>query len=307
MIEFAGVHFTYPGCRQETLIDLSLSVEKGGLLGLIGPNGAGKTTMISLLTGRFSASKGSVRIAGYALPSERNKIKGRIGYIPQDYAFYPQLTLMENMEFFAGVQKLPRANKKARIQACMEFCQIAHMAGKKVQTFSGGLKRRTNIAIGLLADPEILLFDEPTVGIDPQSRAFILKQIKALQEEGKTIVYTSHYMEEVEQLCDVLAIIDHGRILQQGTIHEVHAHLDSGLEIEFCADADVSGLRTLADNFDGQLNGSVFSSESIRSEDDFSRFMQEALNRGLKIKRLSYGQSRLEQLFLQMTDRELRD
>lgn len=307
MIKLENVHFTYPGSEQASLSDLNLLIPKGALLGLIGPNGAGKTTLISLLTARLAPSKGRVSVAGFELPVERKKVKSCIGYIPQDYAFYPQLTLLENLEFFAGIQGLVKGEKKQRIEQCMEFCQLAHMAKQKVQTFSGGLKRRANIAIGLLNDPEILLFDEPTVGIDPQSRAFILKQIKALQAQGKTIIYTSHYMEEVEQLCDHLAIIDQGKILQQGSIDEINQQLQSALQVEFSEPVNQGALKQLVEKFQADIDGNVFTSSHVYDEESFKQFMQQVLAAELQVKRLSYGQHQLEQLFLQMTDRKLRD
>ena len=215
MIRVEGVSFRYPGAERDSLQGVSLTIPTGSLFGLIGPNGAGKTTLISLITGLLPLQTGSITLDG-----DGNHGKS-IGYIPQEYAFYPNLSARENLEFFAGVQGLKGAECQRRIRDCLAFCQLETVANQRAGRFSGGLKRRLNIAIGLLKDAPILFFDEPTVSIDPQSRAFILGQIQVLRERGKTILYTSHYMEEVEQLCDHLAIIDHGQLLCQGTLAEL--------------------------------------------------------------------------------------
>jgi ABC-2 type transport system ATP-binding protein len=191
------------------LDQVSLDLPDGGVFGLLGPNGAGKTTLISILTGQLRGASGRITV------------NGRIGLVPQDCAFYPMLTCAENLRFFAAVQGLGGAELEQRVAAVAAFGRIEGVLARRAGQLSGGLKRRLNLAIGLLTEPEVLLLDEPTVGVDPQSRAFLLESIRALARPGRTIVYTSHYMEEVQSVCDRVAIIDAGRVLVSGTIADL--------------------------------------------------------------------------------------
>ena len=219
-LNLEGVSFRYPG-RGETVLDkVTLAIPAGGIFGLLGPNGAGKTTLISILAGQLRGSTGTISAGGEPLEALRRRRPHSLGLVPQEYAFYPMLTCAENLRFFGAMQGLAGARLKERVAAAAAFARVESVLRRRAGRLSGGLKRRLNLAIGLLVDPEIVLLDEPTVGVDPQSRAFLLESIRSLRE-GRTIVYTSHYMEEVEAICDHVAIIDHGRVLVSGALSEV--------------------------------------------------------------------------------------
>ena len=307
MIHIKGLSYQYPGAREETLQGIDLSIEKGALLGLIGPNGAGKTTLISILTGVLKHDKGTVTIAGHCLPKNLKQAKQLIGYIPQDYAFYPNLSAFENLQFFAGVQAIPSSKKTERIDFCLEFCQLKNVANQRASEFSGGLKRRLNIAIGLLTDPDILFFDEPTVSIDPQSRAFILQQIKALQEHGKTIIYTSHYMEEVEQLCDYLAIIDHGKLLKQGTLHSLQKEEKQQLIIETEDTISSNLAEELHNRFDVSIKQKQLVFHNVHNMTTYLDIINQIQEMTIPVSTVFFGKHNLEQLFLELTSKQLRD
>lgn len=214
------VGFTYPGEAQAALTDISLTIASGSCFGLLGPNGAGKSTLLSLLTGILPLQAGEIRILGKPL-SDSNSLRRGSALVPQDYAFYPTLSVRENLDCFAGLYGLRGSRKRERIGFAMAVCGLDGLLDKRAALCSGGVRRRLNLAIGLLNRPQVLYLDEPTVGIDAQSRHFILASIKHLQSEGMTIVYTSHYMEEIQTICDALAIIDHGRLLVQDTLPNV--------------------------------------------------------------------------------------
>jgi ABC-2 type transport system ATP-binding protein len=220
-LKLEGVSFRYPGGGDAALEDVTLAIPADGIFGLLGPNGAGKTTLISILAGQLHGAAGRITANEEPLEALRRRRPGFLGIVPQEYAFYPMLTCAENLRFFGGVQGLGGARLKERVAAAAGFARIESVLARRAGALSGGLKRRLNLAIGLLGEPEILLLDEPTVGVDPQSRAFLLESIRSLAGAGRTIVYTSHYMEEVEAICDRVAILDHGRVLVSGTLSEV--------------------------------------------------------------------------------------
>ena len=208
-VKIEDLSFRYPDRDEPALDKVTLAIPGGGVFGLLGPNGAGKTTLIAVLTGQLRGASG------------RFTLDGRTGLVPQEYALYPMLTCRENLRFFAAVQGLQGARLRQRIEAVATFARIEGVMGRRAGQLSGGLKRRLNLAIGLLTEPEVLLLDEPTVGVDPQSRAFLLESIRSLAAPGRTIVYTSHYMEEVQAICDGAAILDAGRVLVAGTLTEL--------------------------------------------------------------------------------------
>ena len=195
------------------LRDLSLQVAKGEVFGLLGINGAGKTTLISILNGISKKDAGTVLVGQFNIDQDLEKIKRISSLIPQKFAFYPTLTAYQNLEYFAAVNGYMGNTLKQRIHYAAETARLSHVLGQKAATFSGGLKRRLNLAIGLLTQPKILYLDEPTAGVDPQTRAKLLDEIRTLStHEGMTIVYTSHYIEEVEYICDHVAILHQGNI-----------------------------------------------------------------------------------------------
>ena len=197
--------------------DVSFSIEEGEIFGLLGPNGAGKTTTLSILSTLLPPDDGEVIISGHDIVREARQVKRLIGSVPQELALYPTLSAWDNLAFFGRIYGLQGLELKGRVTTVLALVGLSDRSADSVQTFSGGMKRRLNIAAGLIHRPRVLFLDEPTVGVDPQSRNFIFEHVKRLNAEGMTIVYTTHYMEEAERLCDRVAIIDHGRILALDT------------------------------------------------------------------------------------------
>ena len=222
-----GVVKRYRSQKIPALGQLNLSIDKGALYGLLGPNGAGKTTAMSILTGLQVPDTGMVRVHGMNYRQHAHAIKAQIGLVPQDLALYHRLTGLENLQYFARLLGLKGSRLKAQIEQSLELCQLHDRAKQPVALYSGGMKRRLNLAIGLLNDPKIVFLDEPTVGIDTQSRYLIHQQLRQLHQGGTTILYTTHYMEEAQELCSRIAILDQGRIIEEG-IPEQLLH-DAGL------------------------------------------------------------------------------
>ncbi len=278
MIKISNLNKTYGD--KKVLKNINLEIEAGSIFGLLGPNGAGKTTLISTLVGLTSQESGEVIIEHKNLKEELAYIQSISSLIPQNLAFYPLLTTKENLEFFGGMLGLYGDILKSRIEYVVDITKLNEVYNQEARTYSGGLKRRLNIAIGLLSDPKIIYFDEPTVGIDPQSRNFILESIKAMREENRLIVYTSHYMQEVEFLCDKIAIIDRGEIIKEGSL--------SSLLIEFKAT-----VKTANRIIEVELESLPKALEELKKE-------------AQKIESINYGHD-LESYFLSLTNRELRD
>ena len=219
VVEVKGLSRSFGSLR--ALEDLCFDIYYGEIFGLLGPNGAGKSTFISVLTTLLKPTSGDCFIKGFSAARQPDKIKNSIGFVPQDIALYPSLTGLDNLKFWAGIYGLKGSRKKRRIEEVLLTVRLADRAGDKVDNYSGGMKRRLNIAVALLHQPEILIMDEPTVGVDIQSRKYILDAIRELKNEGKTVIFTSHYMDEMESLCDRLAIIDKGKIKSIGTVKEL--------------------------------------------------------------------------------------
>ncbi len=226
-IRAQGLAHRYANTATPALDNCSLSVRAGEFYGLLGPNGAGKTTVISLLTGQFAPDNGSVTIMGMDLAQRPAAIKQMTGLVPQDIALYDKLTARENLIFFGKLYGLGGRQLRDRVAECMDFAALRDHADRMVATFSGGMKRRLNLAAGLLNRPKILFLDEPTVGIDAQSRHLIHKQLADLKQRGTTILYTTHYMEEARELCSRIGIIDSGRLIKQGAPEQLLAESGS--------------------------------------------------------------------------------
>ncbi|MCX6279917.1 MAG: ABC transporter ATP-binding protein [Bacteroidetes bacterium] len=216
IIEISDLTKTYKGSEEPAVNNISLEIFPKEIFGLLGPNGAGKTTTISILCGLFRSSTGSVKIVGLNIESELSRIKHIIGVVPQDLALYPTLTALENLTFFGNMYGLRGQLLRDRIFDRLTVFGLEKVARKKINTFSGGMKRRINLIAGLLHQPKVLFLDEPTVGIDVQSRVVILEYLRRINSEGTTIIYTSHYMEEAEHLCSRVAIVDRGKIIAIG-------------------------------------------------------------------------------------------
>jgi ABC-2 type transport system ATP-binding protein len=229
LIHVENLHFRYPSAAAPALDGLSLEVPTGSLYGLLGPNGSGKTTLLSLLAGILEAPAGAIRVDGMDLSAQLARVQARSALVPQDLAFYPRLSVQENLEFFAGVGGLGPAALSERVEEALRLAALLPSRHLRAERCSGGLKRRLNIAIGLLRKPALLLLDEPTVGIDPQSRRFILRSVREIHAAGTTVVYASHYMEEVQELCDTVGVLDRGKLLAQGNMDTLLAG-DAGRE-----------------------------------------------------------------------------
>jgi ABC-2 type transport system ATP-binding protein len=312
MLEVRGLGFRYPGADADALEDVDLQVGRGHVLGLLGPNGAGKTTLISHLSGALALQRGQILVDGQALADVRARTPTRIAVAPQDFAFYPMLSVRQNLDCFAAAARIARAQRPARVQACLAAAQLEHCASQRAEQLSGGLKRRLNLAIALLPEPELVVFDEPTVGVDPQTRAFVLEAIRGLARAGAAVIYTSHYMEEIEAIADHVLILDHGRVLREGALD---ALLGEGAQVLTLAVDGLAGpaLRTLLAAY-GALEPAVTtgSSESaVRLRLTAPHRPAEVLAAldaaGAELRHAEFGRADLEQLFMALTQRRLRD
>jgi ABC-2 type transport system ATP-binding protein len=211
----------YKGSKEPALDGISFGVPEGEIFGLLGPNGAGKTTTISILCGIFKPTHGDINILGRNIKQHLHEVKHLIGVVPQEIALYPTLTARENLRFIGNMYGLKGKELKERVEECLVMLGLDKSAKRLVKTYSGGMKRRINLIAGILHRPRVLFLDEPTVGIDVQSRAVIMEYLKKLNEEGTTIIYTSHMMQEAEKLCTSIAIIDYGKIIAQGRPKEL--------------------------------------------------------------------------------------
>ena len=216
MIELKDITKSYDEAEKPAVNHLSLSINKNETFGLLGPNGAGKTTTISMLCGLVQPTSGSISIKGLDLKLHMNDVKQFIGVVPQDIALYPTLTGKENLEFYGAMYGVPKVLLNNRIASWLKKFEMEKAANKSVSSYSGGMKRRINLIAGILHQPEILFLDEPTVGVDVQSRSDIMHHLKELNAEGMTIIYTSHHIEEAEHFCSDVAIINNGEIITRG-------------------------------------------------------------------------------------------
>ena len=226
-----------------TAVDgVSLAVEPGETYGLLGPNGAGKTTTISMISGLLRADAGTVRVLDKEITPAASAAKAVIGLVPQDIALYPDLSALENLVFFGRLQGMSGQHLKDRIAEVLDVVGLADRSKDRIETYSGGMKRRANIAVGLLHEPTLLILDEPTVGVDPQSRNSILESVDALGTSGMAVIYTTHYMEEAERLCDRVGIIDEGRLIAEGTRDELVDRLGQATNVVIRADGQHGAL-----------------------------------------------------------------
>ena len=223
MLEVRGVTKSYG--KLIAVTGVSFRADDGETIGLLGPNGAGKTTTVSVIAGLLSPDSGEVLIEGQQVKSDTDPVKLKIGLVPQDMALYDKLSARDNLNFFAALYSLVGEKARQAITEALSLVGLSDRASDKVGTFSGGMKRRLNLAAALLHDPQILLLDEPTVGVDPQSRNAIFENLESLKKRGKTLIYTTHYMEEAERLCDRIVIIDHGKVIADDTLQGLHKML----------------------------------------------------------------------------------
>ena len=287
----------YAGADRSALDGVDLAVRRGSTFGLLGPNGAGKSTLLSILTGIIAPQSGSVSIGGRSLTSQSQEIKSRSALVPQEYAFYLRLTGRENLRFFAGAYGLSHHQIAERIPDCVDVCQLGDVIDRQAKHYSGGIKRRLNLAIGLIAQPEILYLDEPTVGIDAISRECILQAIAALKARGTTIIYTSHYMEEIERLCDEVAVIDHGRILIRERVDRLlRSDANRTLQLTFGQPLGEEGREALA-----RWNAIYVDASHVQlvvESAEVSAILNQLSAVGAVPVQMSYGMSRLHDVYL---------
>ena len=299
------------GARQ-AVSEVTLTVRAGEVLGLLGPTGAGKSTTVGMICGLTVPDAGSVSVNGITLAADEFGFKRRIGLVPQDLALFEDLSAQANLELFGALYELPAALLKQRVAQALAMVGLSDRAKDPPASFSGGMKRRLNIACALVHDPDVLLLDEPTAGVDPQSRNAIFDNLEALKQAGKALVYTTHYMEEVERLADRIVIIDQGRVVARGTPAELMRTLPAAqtlsLELDRVPDeATLAMLRALPG-----LHQVSFSDGHLDARlDDLTcgtRSLLDALaTHGLGVRHLASGRANLEDVFLALTGRQLRD
>jgi ABC-2 type transport system ATP-binding protein len=307
MINVSNLSKTFD--ESEALKGISFNIQPGECYGLLGPNGAGKTTTISIMSTLIKPNEGEVNIAGYDLKKNPLECKKKIGVVTQEIALYNELSAFDNLLFWGSMYNVSRKELLNRIDETFELFGLRERKNDKVKTYSGGMKRRVNIASALLHRPKILFMDEPTVGIDPQSRNLIFEVVEKLHKEGMTIVYTTHYMEEAERLCDRVGIIDDGEIIAQGTMNELRL-LGSMKETVVLTFTNLTDERysTIAmewkdhQRFENKMN---FYSRNIQG--DLSKIILKCNEFGLDIQHIEIQKISLETIFLSLTGKQLRD
>jgi ABC-2 type transport system ATP-binding protein len=290
---------------------VSFHIRAGETYGLLGPNGAGKTTIISMVAGLIRADAGSIRIAGEVMAPSSIRARRHFGLVPQELAIYPDLTAKENLRFFGRLQGMGGQELKLRTAEVLELIGLADRAGEQTRKFSGGMKRRLNIGIGLLHRPTLLILDEPTVGVDPQSRNSILESVEVLATEGMAVLYTTHYMEEAERLCNRIAIIDEGRIQAEGTRNEL-VELTGGVDrIDLRGSGDVAAASAALRLFPGVQNVDAGSSGIILTVHNgpglLAPIVERAGSAGMALTAVEIVRPDLESVFLHLTGKALRD
>lgn len=293
--------------------DISFSIVRGQTLGLLGPNGAGKSTTVSMICGLLQPEQGSVQLDGLPMGLGKNAVKFKIGLVPQDLALYDDLPARENLKLFGALYGMSGSKLQQRCDAVLELVNLADRAVDKPSTFSGGMKRRLNIAAALLHDPELLILDEPTVGVDPQSRNAIFDSLEVLKSQGRTLIYTSHYMEEVERLADHIVIIDHGKVIANETPADLYRRLPAkaALSVDLAreiSEADVAALSVLDGVNSVQLADQGKRLDVTLVEHDVALSLLDWLARqGYKTTHFATAKTNLEDVFLTLTGRSLRD
>ncbi len=289
---------------------ISFTVAQGELFGFLGPNGAGKTTTISMICGLLRPDEGTIQIGAYNLWENPKAAKRLLGLVPQDLALYEEFNARENLFFWGGLYGPPRAQLKKSIDDILERVGLSDRAKEPVSRYSGGMKRRLNLAIGLVHQPKVLLLDEPTVGIDPQARNNIMEVIRAIARQGTTIIFTTHHLEEAEKLCDRIAIMDHGKILQTGSVNELARVVGDRdlitLRGVFTADQIKQALEKEPVAF-VNLGDRVTTLCSTREGYGMAALVSQLSKAGVEVADISVQKPTLESVFLKLTGRELRD
>lgn len=291
---------------------VSFQVDKGSCFGLLGPNGAGKSTTISMIVGTLAPESGQVQIDGQTISGETDPLRRKIGYVPQEIALFEDLNSWDNLAFFGSLYNLSKPEIQRISNDVLQIVGLLDRAKEPIKNFSGGMKRRLNIAVALVHRPELLILDEPTVGVDPQSRNAIFDVLEKLKRQGMTLIYTSHYMEEVERMCDKIAIIDHGKVILSGTLDELLITLPSlfRLRYVFCDEKTAIAAHK---HLDSAALGAVTRSETLieilpnQSAKVIVDSVNELQRANITFDDLRVERGTLEEVFLQSTGRSLRD
>lgn len=292
---------------------ISFFIKEGEIFSLLGPNGAGKTTTISMLSTLYAPTSGDATVAGHSITKRPMSVRNAIGVVPQDLALYEDLSARENLTFWGQMYGLSGSALKNRVEEVLGQIGLADKARDRVKTYSGGMKRRVNIGVGLLHKPKLLFMDEPTVGIDPQSRRAILDTVKDLNKQGMTVLYTTHYMEEAEELSDRVGIIDHGELIAIGTQKELTKQVGETetLVLHINENEDPEALVASFKGIKGVLEANVVDHEvsviTPSAADVLAPVVSKANERGIKIHSIDIREPNLEAVFLHLTGRALRD
>ncbi len=304
-------HLTKSFGQRRAVDNISFNVAAGQTLGLIGPNGAGKSTTVGMIAGLLTPDGGQVSVNGHVVTQGNSPAKQAIGLVPQELALYDDLTARANLSLFGGLYGLKGAHLKARCDAVLDLVQLRDRAGELPSAFSGGMKRRLNIAAALLHEPQLLILDEPTVGVDPQSRNAIFDCLEALSREGRALIYTSHYMEEVERLADHVIIIDHGKVLADATPAALHQSLpaQAAMQLDFLQAPDgiiLAGLAKLDGVTKVDANGASLTI-SLHHNEHGLPLLNWLTQQGCPPQHYAQAKTKLEDVFLTLTGRTLRD
>lgn len=290
---------------------LNMEVQKGEVFGLLGPNGSGKTTAINCLLALLTFDKGNIYIEGKEMSPDAYDLKQKIGVVMQDVAVFEQMTVQENIDYFCGLYVKERSKRKALVEEALQFVELANFRKMKPKQLSGGLLRRLNIACGIAHKPKLLIMDEPTVAVDPQSRNKILEGILELNRQGTTVIYTSHYMEEVEQICDRIMIIDHGRALATGTKEELKSMIKTGetitIESTVLTNGQQEAICALPHVFQVDYTDDALVVRCERAKHNLIRILDYLQKQEIGFGRVFSELPTLNDVFLEITGKELRD
>lgn len=290
---------------------LNLTIEEGEIFGLLGPNGSGKTTAINCMLALLKYDKGEIRIMGKPMGPNCYDIKEHIGVVMQDVAVFEQMTVRENIDYFCGLYIKEKSKRKELVEEAIEFVGLEDYAKVRPGKLSGGLQRRLNIACGIAHKPKLIIMDEPTVAVDPQSRNKILEGIQELNRQGSTVIYTSHYMEEVEQICSRIAIIDHGRVLASGTKGELKDMIRTGetitIEAIMLDDKSLEDIRVLPHVFDLAYEEQTLRIRCKKAKHNLIRVLNYLQGEDIAFGKVSSELPTLNDVFLEITGKELRD